>query len=269
MDQLTNGNGSSNATVHQELDSIIGTATRIPRLLSHEGFSEWKFRFEKYVKMKDAKVWRSIVRGPQAITYQRENSEEVVVKPVELYDDVDIEKMEEDKKALSTLTMALSPEIALGFRELQYAKAQWEALIEVYEGNEDMRISLQYLLRQKINMFNHVLGESLETQLHRFIALVTEMRYESINLTVAETTNKLINLLPKSWDMNVAVIKKTKDLNKLTLSEVMAIIKACDMDDKQRAINHVNSYNAAGYSVASNNALISQDNFSMFKATQG
>ncbi|XP_076923395.1 uncharacterized protein LOC143585507 [Bidens hawaiensis] len=219
--------------------------------------------------MKDAKVWRSIVRGPQVITYQRENSEEVAVKPVELYDDSDFEKVEEDDKALSTLTMALSPEIAWGFRELRSAKALWEALIEVYEGNEDMKRSRQDLLRHKFNMFNHVLGESLETQLHRFIFLVTEMRYANINLTAAETNNKHVNALPQRWYMNVAVIKKMKDLNRLTLSEVMAIVKACDMDDKQRAINHANSYNVAGYSASSNNALTSQDNFSMFKASQG
>ncbi|XP_076902002.1 uncharacterized protein LOC143556612 [Bidens hawaiensis] len=210
----------------------MGTTTRVLRLLSHEGFSEWKFRFEKYVKMKDAKIWRSIVRGPQVITYQRENSTEVALKPVAMYDDDDIAKMEEDEKALSTLTIALSLEIALGFRELQYAKELWETLNEVYEGNEDMKRSRQDLLRQKINMFNHVLGESLETQLQRFIALVTKMRYASINLISAETNNKLVNSLPQSWDMKVAVIKRMKDLNKLTRYDVLAIIKACDMDDK-------------------------------------
>jgi len=83
------------------------------------------------------------------------------VKPVELYDDADFEKVKEDEKALATLTMSISTKIALGFRKLQSTKALWEVLIEVNEGNEDMRRSRQDLLRQKLNMFNHVLGESL------------------------------------------------------------------------------------------------------------
>ena len=37
------------------------------------------------------------------------------------------------------LTMTLSLEIAQGFREYTSAKALWEALIELYEGNEDMK----------------------------------------------------------------------------------------------------------------------------------
>ncbi|XP_076907042.1 uncharacterized protein LOC143563372 [Bidens hawaiensis] len=123
-----------------------------------------------------------------------------------MYVDADFENIVEDEKAVSTLTMILSPEIALGFRELQSTKALWEALIEVYEGNGDMKRSRQDLLRKKFNMFNHVLGESLETQLQRFISLVTEMRYANINLTFVETNNKLINSLPRSWDMNAAMI---------------------------------------------------------------
>ncbi|XP_076907114.1 uncharacterized protein LOC143563467 [Bidens hawaiensis] len=223
---------SSNATIHQELDSIMGTTTRVPRLLSSKGFAEWKFRFEKYVKAKDAKLWRSIVRGPKVIMYQREGSDEVEMRLVESYTDADFDKVEQDEKALATLTMALSPEIALGFRELDSAKALWEALIEVFEGNQDMRRSRQDLLRQHFNMFNYVLGESLEKLLHRFISLVTEMRSANINLMSTEINSKLVNSLPQNWDLNVPVIKKTKDLARLTQSEVMAIIKACDMDDK-------------------------------------
>lgn len=263
-DQVIN----TNSALHQELDSVMGTATRVPRLLNHEGFYEWKFRFKIYVKMKDAKVWRSIMRGPRMITYKTDEGE-IREKPVELFDEADHEKVEEDKRALATITMALSPEIAQGFLELTSAKALWLALIEVYEGNKDMKRSRQDLLRQKFNMFNHVLGESLEVQLQRFVKLITEMRSANIYQTLIETNNKLINSLPQAWDMNVAVIKKTKDLSSLSLSEVIAIIKSCDMDDKQRAINHENSYNAAGYVVSSNNALMSQDNFRMFISSQG
>ena len=51
---------SQSMTTHQELDAIMGTTTRIPRLLSAEGFPEWKYHIEKYIKMKDLKIWRSI-----------------------------------------------------------------------------------------------------------------------------------------------------------------------------------------------------------------
>ena len=119
----------------------------------------------------------------------------------------------------------MSPDIAQGFREYKSSKALWEALIEVYEGNEDMKQSRQDLLRQRFNMSNHVLGETLEVQLQRFITLNTEMSIARIMLSRSEINKKLINSLPRKWDINVYVIKKTKDLSKLSLAEVMAIIK--------------------------------------------
>lgn len=234
----------------------MGTQTRIPRLLSTDGFPEWKFRFEKYVKMKDMKIWRSIVKGPVKVTTTLDDDEHIVIeKDLSDYTDDDFETIKNDEKALATLSMALSPAIAQSFREYKSAKALWEALIEVYEGNEDMKQSRQYLLQQRFNMFNHVIGESLETQLQRFITLSTEMTTAGINLSRSEKNKKLLNSLPKSWDMNVSVIKKTKDLNKLSLAELMAVIKACDIDDKQREINHVRSYSAANLVASTNSAF--------------
>ena len=153
--------------------------------------------------------------------------------------------------------MALSPDIAQGFKEYTSAKALWDALIEVYEGNKDMRESRQDMMRQRFNMFNYVPRETLEAQLQQFTSLNTEMAVAGIFYTKSEINKKLLNDLPKSWDMNVAVIKNTKDLSRLFLAEVMAVIKACDIDDKQWEINHVNSYSTANLGISSNNALSS------------
>src|SRR6187200_2201722 len=133
--------------------------------------------------------------------------------------------------------MALTPDIAQGFREYTDAKSLWKALHSVYEGNEDMKQSRQDLLRQKFNMFNHVLGESLEAQMQRFTSLITELSTAGIELPKSEVNKKLLNSLPEKWDMNVFVIKKTSNLNTMTLAETLAVIKAFEMDVTQREIN--------------------------------
>ena len=109
-------------------------------------------------------------------------------------------------------------------------------------------------------MFNHVVGETLETQLQCFITLTTEMSSVGVFVSRSEVNKKLLNSLPKTWDINVAVIKKTKDLYQLSLAEIMVIIKACDLDEKQREINHINSYSSANLGIQSNNSLSSFTN---------
>nr|KAJ0203314.1 hypothetical protein LSAT_V11C500243530 [Lactuca sativa] len=132
--------------IRQELDSIMGTTTRIPRLLFAKGFLEWKYRIEKYIKMKHFKIWRNNLRGPVRITNTPEDGT-IIEKEVQDYTDADFDKIEEQEKALTTLTMALSPVITQGFREYDSTMALWEVLNEIYEGNEDMKQSRQDMLR--------------------------------------------------------------------------------------------------------------------------
>ncbi|KAI3751320.1 hypothetical protein L2E82_22387 [Cichorium intybus] len=241
------------SNVNSDLDSVMGTITRIPRLIKAEGFTEWKYRFEQYIKMKDVKLWKSFLRPPVRITAT--SGDVVIDKPFEEYSDLDFEKVEPDQRALATLSMALSSEIAQGFREYTIAKYLWDDLIDVYEGNEDMKQSMQDMLHQRFNLFNHILGESLEAQLQHFITLHTELSTAGITFPKIDVNKKLLNSLPRSWDMNVSVIKKNKDLDRFSLSEIMAIIKSCDMDDKQREMNHVSSYQSANIGTSANNAF--------------
>ncbi|KAF5805895.1 putative transcription factor interactor and regulator CCHC(Zn) family [Helianthus annuus] len=268
---------SSNQTVdlaamskHQELDSIIGTTTRVPRLLDGNEFPEWKWRFEKDVKVKDAKIWRSILRGPREIMMDSPTDDGVKVKkPVDRYTEEDFKIVEEDEMAFSYLTMALGPDIAIGFRTCKSAKELWESLIDVYEGNEDMKESRRNLLSQSFNNFNHIYGETVDNQIQRIVKLVTQMQMEEMHTSNASSNRHLLNALLKSWDHHVAMIKKTKDLARCSLSEMISHIKACELDDKQRETNYKNSMLAAGFtatpSTSSNNtAFVSHVGFQTF-----
>ncbi|KAJ0464892.1 hypothetical protein HanHA300_Chr14g0532361 [Helianthus annuus] len=70
----------------------------------------------------------------------------------------------------------------------------------------------------------------------------------------------------------IIMIKRTKDLARCTLTEMISHIKACELDDKQRETNHKNSMLATGFSAtpaATNNnaALVSQSGFQKADST--
>ena len=103
-------------------------------------------------------------------------------------------------------------------------------------------------------MFNHILGESLEAQLQRFSTLTTEISTAGIVMPRSEINKKLLNSLHEKWDHHVFVIKKTSNLNNMTLAETLAVIKSFDMDVTQWEINRA-SYNAGK---SSNSAFAAQ-----------
>ena len=126
----------------QELDSKVGTTTRIPRLTDANDFPEWKWRFEQHVKVKDSKIWRSIMRGPREIMTDSPTELGLKVKKAKSeYTEEDFSIIEEDDRALSYLTLGLGPDIAIGFRTCKSGKELWESLIDIYKGNEDMKES--------------------------------------------------------------------------------------------------------------------------------
>ncbi|KAI3774052.1 hypothetical protein L1987_48595 [Smallanthus sonchifolius] len=150
----------------------------------------WKFIYKNYVMLPEAKIWRSIIRGPQVPMYAKADGTQAL-KQIENYIDEDYDLVERDLKALSSLTMALSPDIAHSFKDCTSAKQLWQSLEKVFEGNDDMKASRKEMLLQKFNMFNHILGGSLEVQLQRFTKLVTEMMGAKIELSRADLNRKL------------------------------------------------------------------------------
>ena len=107
----------------------------------------------------------------------------------------------------------------------------------VNKGIEDMKESRQDMLRQNFNMFNYIPGETLEAWLQRFTTLTTEMNIFGIFLTKSEINKKLLNALPKSWDMNVVVIKKTKDLSRLSIADVIKELNALKCGNTMSYVN--------------------------------
>ncbi|KAL8257368.1 hypothetical protein R6Q59_029409 [Mikania micrantha] len=110
--------------------------------------------------------------------------------------------------------------------------------------------------------FKHIKGESLEAQLNRFTHLMTEMTSAGIEMSKGEVNKKLLNSLPYNWNSNCTTIKRTKDMYKTSLSELISIINSYDMDHKQRSFKHASSM---GITLASeNDALLSATNFQAF-----
>jgi len=210
------------------------------------------------MKIKDVKALRSILNGPCVITYVvNETTGATAIKPKSMYSAEDHKKTDIDERAIAYIHQGLSLEVSIGVRDTTTAKELWEALENLYEGNEEMKESRREMLSQKFDAFNHVPGETLESQIQRFVALVSEMKFNDMVVDNSVMNKMLVNILPRSWDSNVTLIKRTKDLARLTLSETISLIKSYDLDDRQRYLTQTASYNNAIIAIPSN-ALISQ-----------
>ncbi|MFS7961912.1 hypothetical protein Hanom_Chr08g00720541 [Helianthus anomalus] len=134
-----------------------GTTTRPPKLKGAEDFSTWKTRIQSFFEYTDYNLWLSFTAGPHIPTVVRGDAV-VANNDATTFTDEDKALIQRDRRAHAALTMALSTKDCNMFEEHQTANALWNALIEYYEGNEELIESKRDMVQKQYDMFCGVRG---------------------------------------------------------------------------------------------------------------
>ncbi|KAF5794722.1 putative transcription factor interactor and regulator CCHC(Zn) family [Helianthus annuus] len=215
-----------------------GTTTRPPKLKGAEDFSTWKTRIQSFFEYTDYNLWLSVTAGPHVPTVVRGDSV-VPNNDATTFTDEDKALIQRDRRAHAALTMALSTNDCNMFEEHRTANALWNALIEYYEGNEELIESKRDMVQKQYDMFCGVRGESLSDHISRFLNMMTKMKKAGNPVTNRAAIKKLLDSLPKEWSLQCMMIKKEflNNPNPVTLSDLINTLRAFEMDVNKREMN--------------------------------
>ncbi|KAJ0532958.1 hypothetical protein HanRHA438_Chr09g0385301 [Helianthus annuus] len=215
-----------------------GTTTRPPKLKGAEDFSTWKTRIQSFFEYTDYNLWLSVTAGPHIPTVVRGDAV-VANNDATTFTDEDKALIQRDRRAHAALTMALSTDDCNMFEEHRTANALWNALIEYYEGNEELIESKRDMVQKQYDMFCGVRGESLSDHISRFLNMMTKMKKAGNPVTNRAAIKKLLDSLPKEWSLQCMMIKKDflNNPNPVTLSDLINTLRAFEMDVNKREMN--------------------------------
>ncbi|XP_035844043.1 uncharacterized protein LOC110906425 [Helianthus annuus] len=215
-----------------------GTTTRPPKLKGAEDFSTWKTRIQSFFEYTDYNLWLSVTAGPHIPTVVRGDAV-VANNDATTFTDEDKALIQRDRRAHAALTMALSTDDSNMFEEHRTANALWNALIEYYEGNEELIESKRDMVQKQYDMFCGVRGESLSDHISRFLNMMTKMKKAGNPVTNRAAIKKLLDSLPKEWSLQCMIIKKDflNNPNPVTLSDLINTLRAFEMDVNKREMN--------------------------------
>jgi hypothetical protein len=139
-------------------DNELGTGTKPPRLGKVEDFSNWKDRMRSFCYYNDFSMWNSIQQGshiPIIVTPngpERNNDQSK-------WTDEDRKLIMRDFRALGALEIAITTPIynAYGLDKFKSAKGLWDAMCNLFEGNEDLKEGRKDLVQRQFDMFNHIM----------------------------------------------------------------------------------------------------------------
>ncbi|XP_042006030.1 uncharacterized protein LOC121754790 [Salvia splendens] len=135
-------------------------------------------------------------------------------------------EMEKDNLALYSLQMAMAESIFPRISGAQTSKEAWDILKEEYHGSEKVRhLKLQTLRRDLENMTMKE-SETLKDYYTRLREIVNQLKAYGEPITDTRVVEKILITLPGKFDPIVTTTEETKDLSKLSVTELIGSLEA-------------------------------------------
>ncbi|XP_075080134.1 uncharacterized protein LOC142165491 [Nicotiana tabacum] len=101
------------------------------------------------------------------------------------------------------------------------AKEIWEALQTAHEGTTQVKQSKIDILTTKYEFFEMKEDEYIQYMHTRFTSIINELHSLGEVIPRNKLVQKILSVLPSSWESKVNAITKAKDLQKLTIDELI------------------------------------------------
>ncbi|GJT09692.1 hypothetical protein Tco_0856734 [Tanacetum coccineum] len=193
--------------------------------------------------------------GPVSIT--TDTSGQIKVLPPRTAEE--IVARERERKARTTLLMALPEDHLAKFHKMTDAKEMWDAIKSRFGGNDESKKMQKYILKQQFEGFSVSNTEGLHKGYDRFQSLLSQLEIHGAGVSTEDANQKFLRSLPSAWSQ-VSLIMRTKPgVDSLSFDDLYNNLRVFESDIKGST--------ASSSSSPQNIAFVSE-NTSIFKGTQ-
>ena len=196
-----------------------------PPVFDGENFDYWKDRIESFFLAHDADLWDMVTDG---YTHPVNASGQKIDRKT--MSDQQKRDFKNHHKARTILLSAISYTEYEKISNRDTAKNIFDSLRMTHEGNVQVKETKALALIQKYEAFKMEESESIETMFSRFQILVAGLKVLDKGYSTADHVKKIIRSLPKQWRPMVTALKLAKDLNKITLEELISSLRSHEIE---------------------------------------
>ncbi|XP_070042488.1 uncharacterized protein [Nicotiana tomentosiformis] len=149
------------------------------------------------------------------------------------YSYVDRKAIEKSFRAKKILVCGIGPDEYNRISACQSAKEIWEALQTAHEGTTQVKQSKIDMLTTEYELFRMKDNESIQDVHTRFTSIINELHSLGEIIPKNKLVRKILSVLPSSWESKVSAITEAKDLQKLTIDELIGNLKTYQMKKKK------------------------------------
>ncbi|GJR44801.1 ribonuclease H-like domain-containing protein [Tanacetum coccineum] len=209
-------------------------------------------KMEHYLAYTDYPIWEVIQKGngPVSVTTDTQG----VVKVLPLRTAEETLARERERKARTTLLMALPEDHLAKFHRMTDAKEMWDAIKSRFGGNDESKKMQKYILKQQFEGFTISNSEGLHKGYDRFQTLLSQLEIHGAGVSTEDANQKFLRSLPSSWSQ-VSLIMRTKPgINDLSFDDLYNNLRVFEYDIKGSNTSSSSSPNVAFVSSESTNS---------------
>ncbi|GJQ93897.1 putative ribonuclease H-like domain-containing protein [Tanacetum coccineum] len=187
--------------------------------------------------------WEVIQRGNGPVSVLTDTNGVIKVLPPKTAEE--ILARERERKARTTLLMALPEDHLAKFHKMTDAKEMWEAIKSRFGGNDESKKMQKYILKQQFEGFSVSNSEGLHKGYDRFQSLLSQLEIHGAGVSTEDANQKFLRSLPSAWSQ-VSLIMRTKPgVDSLNFDDLYNNLRVFESDVKGSTASSSSTQNVA------------------------
>ncbi|GJY12787.1 ribonuclease H-like domain-containing protein [Tanacetum coccineum] len=232
---------SSSQTPTQQTPHTVSTI-KLPILKKGE-YDIWAMKMEHYLAHTDYPIWEVIQNGNGPVSITTDTQGQIKVLPPRTAEE--IVARERERKARTTLLMALPEDHLAKFHKMTDAKEMWDAIKSRFGGNDESKKMQKYILKQQFEGFSVSNSEGLHKGYDRFQSLLSQLEIHGAGVSTEDANQKFLRSLPSAWSQ-VSLIMRTKPgVDSLSFDDLYNNLRVFESDVKGSTASSSSPQNVA------------------------
>ncbi|XP_070032693.1 uncharacterized protein [Nicotiana tomentosiformis] len=181
----------------------------------------------------DSELWDVICDRPYVPTKNVGEPAVMVPKTRKEYNDADRKVVEKNFRTKKILVCGIGPDKYNQISACQSAKEICEALQMAHEGTTQVKQSKIDMLTTEYELFRMKDDESIQDMHTQFTSIINELHSLREIIPRNKLVREVLSVLPSSWEIKVNVITEAKDLQTLTMDELVGNLKTYEMKENK------------------------------------
>ncbi|GKA47672.1 ribonuclease H-like domain-containing protein [Tanacetum coccineum] len=212
-------------------------------ILNKREYDIWAMKMEHYLAHTDYPIWEVIQNGNGPVSITTDTQGQIKVLPPRTAEE--ILARERERKARTTLLMALPEDHLAKFHKMTDAKEMWEAIKSRFGGNDESKKMQKYILKQQFEGFSVSNSEGLHKGYDRFQSLLSQLEIHGAGVSTEDANQKFLRSLPSAWSQ-VSLIMRTKPgVDSLSFDDLYNNLRVFENDVKGSTASSSSTQNVA------------------------